>query len=511
MNLGTSFLFHRSKILVGVLCLVFSLGCIRNEKKVTEATSKPPNVLFIAVDDLNNYLGYLGDPNAKTPNFDKLAQNGTVFTNAHCQAPLCGPSRASLLTGLRPSTTGIYGMIEDDSIKTESKLLKENVLLPEYFRQHGYLTYGVGKIFHDFAPKNVFEVAGGRFSGPKPNHSFGPKPEERMAWEGYAEENPDKYGRTSTDWGAFPETDAEMPDDRNTKWAIEQLKNHVSDTPFFIGVGYLRPHVPLHVPQKWFDLYPLDDLVLPPYLKDDFDDIPSIAKNEVAYLPMMPSTEWAIKTGNWKKILQAYLACISFVDHQIGDLLTALESSPHASNTIVVLWSDHGYRIGEKGTFAKQALWEEATRSPMIFSGPDIPIGKEIDTPVELLSIYPTLLELCGLPENTTNEGGSLTSLMQGGPSDGFTALTTYGYENHSIRSEDYRYIRYEDGSEELYDMRKDPNQFVNLAGDASYNAVKQAHKDKLPTESAKWHRNSKYTFQPYFEEQKARVNGNGE
>ncbi|MGB6153917.1 MAG: sulfatase [Pricia sp.] len=503
-------IFRRSSMAFGLI-LVLAIGCKENNTVKAPEPPKPPNVLFIAVDDLNNYLKYLGDPNAITPNFDKLASAGTIFSNAHCQAPLCGPSRASLLTGLRPSTTGIYGMIKDDSINTESPLLKENILLPEYFKQQGYTTYGVGKIFHDFAPKNVFEVSGGRFSGPKPNHNFGPKPEKRMVWEGYAERHPEKYGRTSTDWGAFPEKDSMMPDYQNTKWVIKQLEQHGSNTPFFMALGYLRPHVPLHVPQKWFDLYPLDSLETPPYLKNDFDDIPDIAKNEVAYLPMMPTTDWAIETDNWKKILQAYLACVSFVDHEIGKVLNALENSRHAENTVIVLWSDHGYRIGEKGSFAKQALWEEATRTPLIFSGPNIPLGKNIDAPVELLSMYPTLLELCGLPPNETNEGISLVPLLKGDSNGDLNALTTYGYKNHSVRTDKFRYIRYEDGSEELYDMEKDPNQFENLADVKRYHSVKEAHREKLPTVNSKWHKHSNYTFQAYFVEQKMRVNNEGE
>jgi len=488
-------------------CLFVSTSCKDNHKSVTKEAPRS-NVLFIAVDDLNNYLGYLGDPNAKTPNIDKLAAMGVAFTNAHCQAPLCGPSRASLLTGLRPSTTGIYGMIKDDSIKTEKNILKNNVSLPEYFKKEGYQTYGVGKLFHNFAPKGAFEISGGRFSGPTPNHSFGPKPEQRMVWEGYAAEKPEKYGRTSTDWGAFPENDSEMPDYQNTQWAIEQLKQHQSEKPFFMGVGYLRPHVPLHVPQKWFDLYPLDELKLPPYLESDFEDIPDIAKNEVAYLPMMPTTEWAIETDNWKKILQAYLACISFVDNEIGKLLAELENSPHASRTVIVLWSDHGYRIGEKGTFAKQALWEEATRTPLIFAGPEVPRNKKVDVPVELLSIYPTLLEMCNLPPNAQNEGISIFSLFDGeNDKKDWSALTTYGYNNHSIRTNDFRYIRYEDGSEELYDMEDDPNQFVNLSDSGDYRNVKASHQLLFPVKVAKWHKNSSYTFQPYFVEQKKRIN----
>ena len=484
-------------------------SCQIQKSSNQKAAKQHPNILFISVDDLNDYLGFMGDPNAITPHMDKLALGGTAFTNAHCQAPLCGPSRASLLTGLRPSTTGIYGMIKDNSIQTGSLADDDITLMPGYFSEHGYKTFGVGKVFHTFAPKDAFEIAGGRFAGAKPNHNFGPIPEKRMVWDGYAKTNPDNYGRTSTDWGPFPESDHDMPDYQNTQWAIDQIKQHDPDRPFFMAVGYMRPHVPFHVPQRWFDLYPLEEIQLPAYDKNDFDDIPSIAKNELAYLPMMPSTEWAIETDNWKNIVQAYLACVSFVDNEIGKLIRAVEQSPYASNTIIVLWSDHGYRLGEKGTFAKQALWETATKTPLVFSGAQIPKNKTINAPVELLSIYPTLLELCQLPPNPQNEGRSLVSVIQDQHlnTDDFYALTTYGWSNHSLRTKNYRYISYEDGTEELYDMVNDKHEFVNLVNLNVYKEIKEMHKALLPKSNARWHDNSNYTFQPYFVEQKKRVN----
>ena len=184
----------------------------------------------------------------------------------------------------------------------------------------------------------------------------------------------------------------------------------------------------------------------------------------------MPSTEWAIESGEWKNIIQAYLACVSFVDYEIGRVLEALENSEYADNTIIVLWSDHGYRLGEKGTFAKHALWEPATNAPLIFVSPNLPKGKVIDTPAEMLSIYPTLLELCGLPVYERNEGISLVSTMQSDKRDeGSYALTTFGKNNHGIKSNGYRYIRYEDGGEELYDHNNDPNEWTNLANNPDY------------------------------------------
>ncbi|GGZ25222.1 choline-sulfatase [Echinicola pacifica] len=482
--------------------MVITLGSCSNkpQKAAIVEPVKPPNVLFIAVDDLNNWLGSMNNySNTKTPNLDKLAAQGVLFTNAHCQAPLCGPSRASIMTGLRPSSTGIYGMIEDDKIRSDNPTTQELTFLPEYFKEQGYYTMGVGKLFHSHAPEGVFDESGGRVKG------FGPLPDKRFVWDGFGDSDRENYGRTSTDWGAFPEADSLMPDHQSVDWVIERLQRNY-DQPFFMGMGFLRPHVPLYVPQKWFDLHPLDSIQVPPYLANDLDDVPPVAL-QINDLPMMPSTEWAKDSGEWKKIIQAYLACVSYVDYEIGRLMQALKTSEYADNTVIVLWSDHGYRLGEKGTFAKHALWDPATKAPLMFSGGTVPKGKVIDTPVEMLSIYPTLLELCGLPANKNNEGRSLIPLIQGRKEiEEPVAITTYGMNNHAVRAQDYRYIHYEDGTEELYDLAKDPNEWDNQADNPQYSEVKSRLKSHLPSLNAQWDKNSSYTFQPYFVEQKART-----
>lgn len=485
-----------------VLAIVLALGCKNNAEPISTTKNQTPNVLFIAVDDLNTMLGSYGGP-AKTPNIDRLAAMGVQFNDAHCQAPLCGPSRASLMTGLRPSTTGMYGMVPDNKIISDNPETKDIVLLPKYFEQNGYHTMGIGKLFHIHAPDSLFNESGGRVKG------FGPYPEKRFAWDGFGTADRKNYGRTSTDWGAFPENDSLMPDHQSVNWAIERL-NRTYKEPFFMGVGFLRVHVPLYVPQKWFDLYPLDSIKTTPYLKDDLNDVPPVAL-KINDLPMMPSTEWAISSGEWPKIIQAYLACISYVDYEIGRLLNTLENSEHADNTVIVLWSDHGYRLGEKSTFAKHALWDVATKVPLIFAGPNIPKNKEIEQPAELLSMYPTLLELCDLPEYDRNEGKSLVPLMQDKGSNSGMAITTFGMNNHTVKSERYRYIQYEDGKEELYDHRNDPNEFNNLATDPIYKAEIERLKLQLPKTNALWDTNSSYSFQPYFVEQKARINGQPE
>lgn len=489
--------FNHLIILLGMFVVV---ACEDVNQSVESETQTPPNVLFIAVDDLNNWLGCLkGHPNSKTPNIDRLAASGVLFSNAHCQAPLCGPSRASIMTGLRPSTTGIYGMTPDNEIRSDNPTTKDIIYLPEYFRNHGYRTMGIGKLFHVHAPKGIFTESGGRVKG------FGPHPPERFVWDGFGTSDRKNYGRTNTDWGAFPETDSLMPDHQSVNWAMERL-NKKYDQPFFMGVGFLRPHVPLYVPQKWFDLHPLDSIQTPPYKADDLQDVPPVAL-QINDLPMMPSTDWAIESGEWPKIVQAYLACVSFVDYEIGRLLDALDNSEYATNTLIVLWSDHGYRLGEKGTFAKHALWEPATNAPLLFAGPTLPKGKIVDEPVEMLSMYPTLLELCGLPAYEKNEGKSLVPIFQNKKAETpAIAITTFGMNNHTVKTKRFRYIQYEDGGEELYDHEIDPNEWTNLASNPAYKSEITALKQYLPKVNSQWAPNSNYKFQRYFVEQKART-----
>ena len=489
--------------LVLLLSLVIIFSCNNEKKTKQKAEVSKPNILFIAVDDLNNWISPIDNfSNVKTPAFERLASMGVTFTNAHVQAPLCGPSRASIMTGLRPSTTGIYGMTPDNQIRREGNpATKDITFLPEYFEQNGYHTMGIGKLFHIHAPDSVFNESGGRVKG------FGPYPKERFVWDGFGRGIRGTHGRTSTDWGAFPEQDSLMPDHASANWTIKRLQREY-EKPFFLGLGFLRVHVPLYVPQKWFDLYPLETIQTPPYKSDDLNDIPPVGM-QINDLPMMPSTEWAKESGEWKKIVQAYLACISYVDYELGRVLDALESSAYADNTIIVLWSDHGYRLGEKGTFAKHALWETATKAPLMFAGPNLPSGMKINVPVEMLSIYPTLLELSGLPAYNRNEGYSLVDMMQN--DEGLNearAITTFGMNNHTVKVNGFRYIRYEDGKEEFYNRNEDPNEWHNEADNPNYKNKIAELKALLPKKNSKWDSESNYTFQPYFVEQKKRVNG---
>jgi arylsulfatase A-like enzyme len=450
-----------------------------------------PNVLFIAIDDLNDYVNCMnGSIKVPTPNIDKLASQGTLFTNAHCQAPICGPSRASVMTGLHPSSSGIYLQLNDVEIKKSEVISKDMVFMPDFFEQQGYKTMAVGKIYHNGDGAKTFDEWGGAFSW------AGPMPKERFNYDPKKIEG--KVGATLTDWGAFPDEDSLMADYQSARWATDKLQQS-HEKPFFLAVGFQRPHVPWYVPQKWFDMFPLDSIKLPPYNKNDFDDIPDMGRR-VADVPMMPTTEELIKNGQWKDVIQAYSACLAFVDAQVGKVLEALEESQYANNTIVVLWSDHGYHLGEKNRFAKQSLWERDTRTVLIFKYIDSKGGKICEKPVQLVDMYPTLLEMCNLPSYNLADGHSLMKLIHHpGKRWKNAALSFYGEGNVAVRNDRYRLIQYEDGSLELYDLQTDPNEWTNLAGNLKYQKVTRHLKRYIPQEWASNSKYSRYNINEYF------------
>lgn len=423
---------------------------------VVFAQSKP-NVVMIVVDDLNDWVGAMkGHPSAKTPNIDRLAAQGMLFTNAHCQAPICGPSRASMLTGLYPHRTGNYAQMNDEDIRRSNEASAAAVFLPDVFEKNGYKTLGVGKIFHNGDKAKVFDTYGGNFD------KYGPSPEKRFKYD--PSSFPGKSGGTQTDWGVYPEYDSLMTDHKSAAWAVRQLQQ-THEKPFMLTVGFYRPHVPWYLPKKWFDLFPLSDITTPPYDPSDMLDVPAMGKR-VSDVPMMPATDWLISTNQWKDVVQAYLASMAFVDAQVGKVLDALEQSPYATNTIVVLLSDHGYHLGEKNRVAKQALWERDTHVPLIIRQPRGRSNVVCKAPVQLIDIYPTLASLCALKMDHSVDGHSLQPLLNDpAASWKHPAMTFYGVGNVSIRDERYRLIQYEDGSEELYDLEKDANEWNNLAG----------------------------------------------
>ena len=343
-----------TKITSCLCCLLVSIGWADRTSADSGETvdQQRPNVLMIIVDDLNDWVGAMdGHPDSKTPNMDRLAAEGTIFLNAHATAAICGPSRASVMTGLLPSTTGIYGQLNDKEIKRASPASKNITFLTEYFGNHGYKTMGIGKVYHKGAPEGAIEQYGGRIPG------FGPHPEDEFAWDS---------DETNTDWGVFPEHDEDMIDYKSAVWTKERLEEQ-HERPFFLAVGFVRPHAPWYTPQRWFDMHPADQIALPPYLENDQEDVPQIGR-DLHEVPMMPTTEWAIENDEWRKAVQGYLASVSFVDHYIGEVLTTLDESAYADNTIVILWGDHGYHLGEKNRFAKHSLWEETSKRALLQS-----------------------------------------------------------------------------------------------------------------------------------------------
>ncbi len=429
------------------------------------AQADRPNVLLIAIDDLNDWVSVLGGhPQAKTPNIDRLAARGTLFRNAHCQAPVCSPSRACFATGRLPSSTGMYFLLP---ALADEPSLRDRVTLVQRFANAGYATFGVGKVHHG-KERPFFGDYGGGMGG------FGPRPEQKLSYP---------IGHPLWDWGAYPESDAQMPDTRVADWAIARLGER-HDEPFFLAVGFWRPHVPMYAPQKWFDLHPRDEVLLPDVLATDRDDLPEYARQLTIGHPA-PRHEWFVEQTQWQHAVQAYLASTSFVDACVGRVLDALAASPYAEDTVVVLCSDHGFRRGEKQRWAKGSLWESSTRVPLIVAAPGHEHG-ESSRPAGLIDIYPTLLELCRLEPDPALEGHSLLPLLDE-PDAAWPhhAITTFGPGNHAIRSTHWRYIRYSDGSEELYDHRTDPNEWHNLVGDEKLAAVIAEHRRSLPADEA--------------------------
>jgi len=444
---------------------------------ITLAADAPrPNVLMVAVDDLNDWVGPLGGhPLVKTPNFDLLAARGTTFTNAHCQSPLCNPSRTSLLTGMRPSTTGVYAL--NVWFRNEERL-RDVVTLPQHFMANGYHVATTGKIFHDAYP-------------PKAARENGSEVTEWGLHGGLKTRPPQKFVATpanhpAMDWGAFPERDEDCFDYDVTSYAVDWLKEPPQDKPWMLCVGIRHPHVPCYAPQSWFDLYPDDDSILPAVKADDRDDVPPFAWYLHWKLPE-PRLAWARREDQWRPLVRSYLASISFADAMLGRILDALEASGAAENTVICLWSDHGWHLGEKGITGKNTLWEPSTRVPLIFAGPGVAAGTKCGRPAELLDVYPTLVDLCGLPPREGLEGLSLVPQLKdaSAPRD-HPAITTHGPGNHGLRTERWRYIRYADGSEELYDLAADPEEWANLANHPKHADAKRDLAKWLPTMNAK-------------------------
>lgn len=462
------------------LCYLFVVGGLLTPAALAANTDteRRPNVLFIAVDDLNDWIGCLGGhPQAKTPNLDRLAASGVLFTNAYCAGASCNPSRSAIMTGIPPHRSGLYSNLQ--KMRT---VLPDAELMPKHFSRNGYWSAGAGKILHYFV------------DGPSWDDYFPSKDRENpFPRTFYPKERPVSLPRepwmyVESDWAELDMSDEEFGGDYLvSQWVSEQLlREHTK--PFFLACGIYRPHEPWFVPKKYFDLFPPDEVQLPlGYKEDDLVDLPPIGKRlgPNRYLAHIK------KHGKWREGVRAYLASIAFADAMVGRVLDALDEGPHRDNTIVVLWSDHGWHLGEKEHWQKFTGWRVCARVPLMIHVPGGTPGLDRGTvasskcarPVNLVDLYPTLIELCGLPmpEQLNVEtdppdrysGRSIVPLLRDPnakwPHAALTHLDRPG--NYAISQERWRYIHYHKGGEELYDIAMDPYEWNNLAQQSDHAA----------------------------------------
>ena len=451
--------------------------CLLTMLSLPNLAKEKPNVLLLAVDDMNDWIGCLGKkPRAITPNIDKLAERGVNFSNAHTAGVFCAPSRAAVFTGQFASTTGCYQSATYFVDHPEIESLQTS------FAKAGYSTFGAGKLFHH--PAGAIDIRDW-------THFFLRNAEQReTGWpmDSWSEETPfpeifpasiynrgqEISGGLFLEWAGIPNhREEDMADTKRVNWAVDQLKKK-HNKPFFLAVGLYAPHYPNYCPKKYFDLYDPDEIQLPPVKNDDLSDLPEkIKKMKTARSRIVQK----LQTLNaWNDAIHGYLANISYADAMLGRVLDALEASPYADNTIVVLWSDHGYHLGEKGDWGKHTLWERTSKVPFIWAGPGVAKNKTSEVTVSLIDLYPTFLDLCGLPRTHQKlEGSSLASTLANPDQakDRSVFLPHMHPGEYAIINRDWRYIRYGEDGEELYDLRKDPNEWHNLAMEDKFDEIK--------------------------------------
>ncbi|WP_395752165.1 sulfatase [Prosthecobacter sp.] len=454
--------------------------------KAVSAEGKP-NVLFIIADDLRDYVGWMGGhPQSLTPNMDRLAKMGMRFTNAHCNYALCNPSRTSLLTGMLPSSSGVFGNEQD---WRRSVQIVGKPTLPEYFKSQGYITAAAGKIFHANHGGPEGRLAG--WHGGRRGFEQDAAWDQRFPQPGvqipdlpvHTGQNFNGLNIWHWDWGGIPVEEEKTDDGQVVAFAADFLAQKQAK-PFFLALGLYRPHSPWYVPQKYFDALPLDSIKLPEVKADDLDDVPAIAKTHLKE----GYHQQIIEKNLWKDAVRAYLANVAFCDAMLGRILAAVEKSPGAKNTIIVFTSDHGWYLGEKQMWHKGKLWEETTRIPLSIYAPGLSQPDSATSqPVALIDLYPTLCDLTGLPSPEHLDGSSLKPLLQDPKSKrdrpAITCMSGGKNAGYAARDERWRYIRYADGSEELYDHQTDPHEWTNLASKPEHATLKTTLAGFFPKE----------------------------
>ncbi len=471
------------------ICLFLGLTLVSTGIIEAQSNAEKPNILFLAVDDLNDWAGFLGghpDMEIATPNIDRLAARSMAFTNAHTPSPACAPARAAILTGVHHARSGVENVHWGDGPKwREFPALAEVPTIEQFFRANGYKTLGAGKIYHSqappWAPTSQVEPENWDFYYPSPyiSHPYQMRPPEDVIFPPDVD-NENRPGGQWWTWGPIDADDEKMADYHVMDWASYQLTLH-HEKPFFLAVGIWKPHDPWEVPQKYFDMYPLEDIKLPPYRERDLEDAMDHGRRWIQ--------QWVLDNDQWKKVVQSYAAAITFADAMVGKLLDALENSSYASNTIVALWADHGMHMGEKDNIEKFTLWERSTRVPLIIHAPGVTrAGVRCDEPVSLMDLYPTLGELAGFSLPDHLDGHSLLPQIQDPTTPTGPVVTSYRFgwteepiEGHAVRSKRYRYIYYPDlGLEEFYDHDTDPNEWQNLAYKSEWVDEIEIHRQAL-------------------------------
>lgn len=449
-----------------ILCVFLLALCASGfERKAETQAPRKLNVLFIAADDLNNDLGCYGHPLVKSPNLDRLAAQGVRFDRAYCQFPLCSPSRTSLFTGLRPDTTQVY-----DLQKHFRSVLPDVVTMPQLFQKNGYFVARVGKMYHYGNPGDI--GTDGLDDAPSWNVRVNPRGVDKDEEKVLTNHTPRRGLGNALAFYASPAPDEEHTDGKVTLETIKLLEAN-KDKPFFIAAGFYRPHCPYIAPKKYFDLYPLEKIKAYPFKPADNTKLPA-----AALFTNPPNL--GLSEQQQREALQAYYASISFLDANVGRLLAALERLKLLDNTLIVFWSDHGYLLGQHGQWMKQSLLEGSARAPLMLAGPGIAKGKASARTVELLDLYPTLADLCGLSNTPSNlVGHSLKPLLKNPAAQwvhpAFTQVRRGNGPNtfmgYSVRQDRWRYIEWDGGKQgvELYDEQNDPGELRNLAHDPQY------------------------------------------
>ncbi|WP_209330007.1 sulfatase [Lunatimonas salinarum] len=479
---------HSTNFLILIVgAALFLQACSSPVKKSAEK----PHILFIAMDDLNDWAGFLeGHAGMKihTPNLDRLAARSMIFTNAHTPAPACAPTRAAIMTGVHHARSGTQHVHWGDGPKwREFQALKSSITLEQFFKNQGYKTLGAGKIYHSQAPPwtPTSQVEPENWDFYYPSAYISHPYQIRAPKEVIYPEDVDNENRPGGDgwwtWGPVPVPDEKMADYHVVDWASYQLRQE-HQNPFFLAVGTWKPHDPWEVPQKYFDMYPLESIVLPERKADDLEDAFDHGRRWIM--------KWVLDNQQWEKIIQSYAASITFSDAMVGRLLDELENSPYADNTIIVLWSDHGMHMGEKDNIEKFTLWERSTRVPLLISVPGMNLGgARCDQPVSLMDMYPTLVELAGYEQPGHLDGRSLVPQLKDPTTKTEPVITSYKFggsnrpevNGHTVRSLNYRYIYYpEINLEELYDHAEDPNEWHNIAYQKEHSEVVESHRKVL-------------------------------